>query len=364
MNATKVLRAIALALAAWFVALLVYVFARRFVYPYDLEWMEGGMLAHALRLADGQPLYAPPSVDFIPYLYTPGYPARRRRARQNLRHRLRARPLRLARRLLRRRRPRLHLRAPRRRLARRRRLRHRHHLRRLRPDGLVLRSGAPRFALHGPGDRGPARRLVEAQVVRRRRRRGAHPRRCVLRQADGGAVHDRARPRPLARLAARRRRLRPHARRRRAARAVDLEPRLGRLVLDLHQRAPSQARLLPGARVSRHARPPRAHPRPRRSCSCRGRSSAAARRGWSTPRFIALAGIGAACTSFGTQWAFTNAFMPGVMLPAIAIGVAAGRLVDDPRGAPPRLRPAAVYLLLALSILTRAGRPRSPSPGA
>ncbi|MGZ3406102.1 MAG: hypothetical protein ACXVAN_06625, partial [Polyangia bacterium] len=69
------LRAFALALAAWFVALLLWVFWRRFAFPYDLEWMEGGMLAHALRLANGQPIYARPSVDFIPYLYTPGYPA-------------------------------------------------------------------------------------------------------------------------------------------------------------------------------------------------------------------------------------------------------------------------------------------------
>jgi hypothetical protein len=67
--------------------------------------------------------------------------------------------------------------------------------------------------------------------------------------------------------------------------------------------------------------------------------------------FIALVGIFAACLSFGTQWAFTNAFMPGVMLPAIAIGVAAGRLLDDG----PRLRPAAVYLLLSLSIICGTG---------
>ena len=33
------------------------------------------MLLHARRLLDGQPLYAPPSLDFIPYLYTPLYPA-------------------------------------------------------------------------------------------------------------------------------------------------------------------------------------------------------------------------------------------------------------------------------------------------
>jgi hypothetical protein len=49
--------------------------AGRAGYPYDLEWMEGGMLVHAHRLAHGHGIYAAPSVDFIPYLYTPLYPA-------------------------------------------------------------------------------------------------------------------------------------------------------------------------------------------------------------------------------------------------------------------------------------------------
>jgi hypothetical protein len=55
--------------------LLLYTVARRFAYPYDLEWMEGGMLAHAARLAEGHSIYPPPSIEFIPYLYTPLYPA-------------------------------------------------------------------------------------------------------------------------------------------------------------------------------------------------------------------------------------------------------------------------------------------------
>jgi hypothetical protein len=53
---------------------LGWAFVRRAGYPYDLEWMEGGMLCHALRIARDQPLYGPPSVDFIPFLYTPLYP--------------------------------------------------------------------------------------------------------------------------------------------------------------------------------------------------------------------------------------------------------------------------------------------------
>lgn len=47
----------------------------RIAYPYDLEWMEGGMLHHALRFQTGHGIYHEPSIEFIPYLYTPLYPA-------------------------------------------------------------------------------------------------------------------------------------------------------------------------------------------------------------------------------------------------------------------------------------------------
>jgi len=44
-------------------------------YPFEIEWMEGGILSHAARLREGLPIYAPPSADFVPFFYTPGYPA-------------------------------------------------------------------------------------------------------------------------------------------------------------------------------------------------------------------------------------------------------------------------------------------------
>jgi hypothetical protein len=56
-------------------ALLTFVLWRRAAYPFDLEWMEGGMLVHSYRIMKGLPLYGPPSVDFVSYLYTPLYPA-------------------------------------------------------------------------------------------------------------------------------------------------------------------------------------------------------------------------------------------------------------------------------------------------
>ncbi len=63
-----------LAMAVGMFVLLYRTVAPRLTYPYDLEWMEGGMLLHAARIADGQPLYVTPSVDFIPFIYTPLYP--------------------------------------------------------------------------------------------------------------------------------------------------------------------------------------------------------------------------------------------------------------------------------------------------
>lgn len=66
---------IALALPAVYqLVLVITAIAGRLAYPYDLEWMEGGMLHHALRIETGQGIYVPPSIDFIPYLYTPLYP--------------------------------------------------------------------------------------------------------------------------------------------------------------------------------------------------------------------------------------------------------------------------------------------------
>src|SRR5690348_1839440 len=74
-RASKIVRALAVLVAACAYAVVAWLFVRRLFYPYDLEWMEGGMLCHALRLLEGKPIYAAPSVDFIPYLYTPLYPA-------------------------------------------------------------------------------------------------------------------------------------------------------------------------------------------------------------------------------------------------------------------------------------------------
>lgn len=60
-------------LSAWYVALFCYIAARRLGYPYDLEWMEGGVYEHVARVLEGKPIYVAPSVEFAPYIYTPLY---------------------------------------------------------------------------------------------------------------------------------------------------------------------------------------------------------------------------------------------------------------------------------------------------
>ena len=60
--------------AAAHVVHLFSIFFGRIDFPLDLEWEEGGMLTHALRVIKGEPIYASPSADFISFLYTPLYP--------------------------------------------------------------------------------------------------------------------------------------------------------------------------------------------------------------------------------------------------------------------------------------------------
>jgi len=45
----------------------------RLVYPYEVEWNEGAVLDHAIRILDGKPIYTAPSLDFSAFVYTPFY---------------------------------------------------------------------------------------------------------------------------------------------------------------------------------------------------------------------------------------------------------------------------------------------------
>lgn len=69
------LRVLCLGFSVAYLVAFYWVALTRLTWPFDLEWMEGGMVMHAARVLAGQPIYAAPTLDFVPYFYTPGYPA-------------------------------------------------------------------------------------------------------------------------------------------------------------------------------------------------------------------------------------------------------------------------------------------------
>lgn len=70
-NLQKLLTVLLLFASFSFTALFLYTISLRVPYPYELEWMEGGLLTQSLWLMKGNQLYVAPTIDFIPYLYTP-----------------------------------------------------------------------------------------------------------------------------------------------------------------------------------------------------------------------------------------------------------------------------------------------------
>jgi len=59
--------------AGLFLLAFLYTSLHRVWYPFDLEWMEGGSLDHVRHLLRGESMYVKPSIDFVPYIYAPGY---------------------------------------------------------------------------------------------------------------------------------------------------------------------------------------------------------------------------------------------------------------------------------------------------
>lgn len=59
------------AAALAFIALFLLVAVKRAGYPYELEWMEGGVIDHIARILNGDQLYVEPGVEFVTYTYTP-----------------------------------------------------------------------------------------------------------------------------------------------------------------------------------------------------------------------------------------------------------------------------------------------------
>lgn len=70
---SRFLRILVIGAACGFIAIYLVVAAFRLAYPFELEWVEGGVVDHVTRVLSGQPLYVKPSIEFTPFIYTPLY---------------------------------------------------------------------------------------------------------------------------------------------------------------------------------------------------------------------------------------------------------------------------------------------------
>ncbi len=73
MTLERTTRSLAILVGAAFIALVLALSILRLAYPYEIEWMEGAMVDHAIRVLMGKPVYTVPTIDFVAWLYPPLY---------------------------------------------------------------------------------------------------------------------------------------------------------------------------------------------------------------------------------------------------------------------------------------------------
>jgi len=69
----RVLRVVLVAAAVAHLAAFLFVAAARLAYPYELEWLEGGLADEVLAILRGQAAYAQPSLRLVAFIYPPLY---------------------------------------------------------------------------------------------------------------------------------------------------------------------------------------------------------------------------------------------------------------------------------------------------
>ncbi len=69
----RITRWLTILIGAAFVVLVLALSIMRLLYPYEVEWMEGAMMDHVVRILEAKPIYTTPSIDFVAWLYPPLY---------------------------------------------------------------------------------------------------------------------------------------------------------------------------------------------------------------------------------------------------------------------------------------------------
>jgi hypothetical protein len=72
-KAQRLARCLVTALVVLFFVLFLWAAIKRMQYPFEVEWIESGMMVSVLRIAHGQGIYVAPTLDYVPFLYAPLY---------------------------------------------------------------------------------------------------------------------------------------------------------------------------------------------------------------------------------------------------------------------------------------------------
>lgn len=73
MLVSRLLRTMLWTMSLASIAVFLFLVSRRLGYPLELDYIEGVMMDHIVRLTHGQPIYVAPSLDFITLAYMPGF---------------------------------------------------------------------------------------------------------------------------------------------------------------------------------------------------------------------------------------------------------------------------------------------------
>jgi hypothetical protein len=69
----QILRLALFSIAVAYLVIYLWMVYNRIRYPFDLEWIEGGMVNQVRRLIHGQGMYVAPTINYVPFLYPPVY---------------------------------------------------------------------------------------------------------------------------------------------------------------------------------------------------------------------------------------------------------------------------------------------------
>jgi hypothetical protein len=67
----RILKTGILILGVFYLFSLLWLFSKRLVYPFEFDWIEGGMLTSVMQILDGRNLYVQPTVAYVPFIYAP-----------------------------------------------------------------------------------------------------------------------------------------------------------------------------------------------------------------------------------------------------------------------------------------------------